>query len=56
MIFNVQSLIEYISKIMTLEKGDLILTGTPEGVGEIFSGDFLESSLNNICSLKVNVE
>ena len=36
MIFSVEKIIEFISSIMTLEEGDLILTGTPEGVGEIF--------------------
>jgi 2-keto-4-pentenoate hydratase/2-oxohepta-3-ene-1,7-dioic acid hydratase in catechol pathway len=40
---------------MTLEPGDLIMTGTPEGVGEIFKGDLLEAKLGSICSLKVNV-
>jgi len=35
MIFSVERIIEFISEIMTLEQGDLILTGTPEGVGEI---------------------
>ena len=56
MIFSVQEIIEFISKIMTLEPGDLILTGTPEGVGEIFSGDVLEADLGDICYLKVTVE
>ena len=41
---------------MTLEPGDLIMTGTPEGVGEIIKGDILEANLGNICSLKVNVD
>ena len=56
MIFSIEEIIEYISKIMTLEPGDLIMTGTPEGVGEIVSGDVLEAQLGDICSLKVNVE
>ncbi len=55
MIFSVEEIIEYISKIMTLETGDLIMTGTPEGVGEIKKGDILEGFLSNICSLKVDV-
>ena len=41
---------------MTLEKGDLIMTGTPEGVGEIKSGDIIEAYLGDICSLKVDVK
>jgi 2-keto-4-pentenoate hydratase/2-oxohepta-3-ene-1,7-dioic acid hydratase in catechol pathway len=55
MIFTVEEIIEYISKIMTLEKGDLIMTGTPEGVGEIKRGDFIEGELENFSFLKVNV-
>ena len=55
MIYSVERIIEFISLIMTLEPGDLIMTGTPEGVGEIVSGDILEAELRNICSLKVNV-
>jgi len=56
MIFTIEEIIEYISNIMTLEPGDLIMTGTPEGVGEILSGDILEAQLGNICLLKVFVE
>ena len=56
MIFSIEEIIEFISKIMTLEHGDLIMTGTPEGVGEIIKGDILEAKLGDICSLKVNVD
>ena len=56
MIFSFDEIIEFISKVMTLEPGDLIMTGTPEGVGEIVTGDILEAQLGNICYLKVNVE
>ena len=45
MVFKIPTLIEYISDKMTLEEGDLILTGTPEGVGEFKHGDMLEGSL-----------
>jgi len=55
MIFSVEQIIEFISNIMTLEPGDLIMTGTPECVGEIQKGDVLEANLGNICNLKVNV-
>jgi 2-keto-4-pentenoate hydratase/2-oxohepta-3-ene-1,7-dioic acid hydratase in catechol pathway len=41
---------------MTLKAGDLILTGTPEGVGEIKEGDIIEAHLGSICSLRVNVK
>jgi 2-keto-4-pentenoate hydratase/2-oxohepta-3-ene-1,7-dioic acid hydratase in catechol pathway len=39
MVFNVGTLIAYISSVMTLEPGDLIFTGTPAGVGELKDGD-----------------
>ena len=55
MIYSVERIIEFISDVMTLEHGDLIMTGTPEGVGEIVAGDLLEAKLEDICSLKVDV-
>ena len=55
MIFSIEDIISFISNIMTLEPGDLIMTGTPEGVDEIKKGDFLEASIENICSLQVDV-
>lgn len=39
MVFSIPVLIEYISHVMTLDPGDLILTGTPEGVGKLAPGD-----------------
>lgn len=42
MIFDIESLIVYISKFITLRKGDLIYTGTPAGVGPVNIGDKLE--------------
>jgi len=55
-IYSIGKIIEFISKVMTLEPGDLILTGTPEGVGEIVAGDVLEAELGDICSLKIDVK
>ena len=52
MIFGVPVLIEYISHIMTLEPGDLILTGTPEGVGRIQSGDVVEVEIPGVGILR----
>lgn len=45
MIFPIHKILSYMSCIMTLQKGDLILTGTPKGVGLIKPGDALEASL-----------
>jgi len=48
MIFPPEEIIAYISKWMTLEKGDIIATGTPEGVGPIFPGDVVEARIEGI--------
>jgi acylpyruvate hydrolase len=56
MIYSVEQIISFISEIMTLERGDLILTGTPEGVGEIKESDVLEARLGSLCSLTVDVQ
>lgn len=42
MAFGIPTLIAYISRIMTLEPGDVIATGTPEGVGPLHAGDVVE--------------
>ena len=51
MIFNPIEVVEYISSIMTLEKGDLIFTGTPAGVSRVKRGDKLEARLGEITEL-----
>ncbi|KAJ1673959.1 hypothetical protein EV182_004242 [Spiromyces aspiralis] len=45
MIFRIPQLIEHISSIMTLEEGDLVLTGTPKGVGPIEVGQQVVAGL-----------
>jgi acylpyruvate hydrolase len=45
MIFPIPRLIEHVSSIMTLEEGDLLLTGTPAGVGPLVPGDVVSCSL-----------
>ena len=45
MIFRIPRLIQHISSIMTLEEGDLILTGTPAGVGPLAAGDKVECAI-----------
>lgn len=47
MIFHFNHLIAYVSKFMTLRAGDLLFTGTPEGVGPIKIGDKLEGFLED---------
>jgi len=55
MIFKIDEIIEYVSSIMTLEKGDIIATGTPEGVGPLRHGDFVEAWIEGIGVLKEKV-
>ena len=45
MVFNIPFLLSYISRIMTLEPGDLVCTGTPAGVGMLAAGDTVEVQL-----------
>ncbi len=45
MIFNFEKIISYVSRFITLRAGDLIFTGTPEGVGPVKIGDRLEGWL-----------
>jgi 2-keto-4-pentenoate hydratase/2-oxohepta-3-ene-1,7-dioic acid hydratase in catechol pathway len=52
MIFPIPVLIEYISGIMTLEPDDLILTGTPEGVGRLAPGDVVEVEVPGVGILR----
>jgi 2-keto-4-pentenoate hydratase/2-oxohepta-3-ene-1,7-dioic acid hydratase in catechol pathway len=52
MIFAIPVLVEYISHVMTLEAGDLILTGTPEGVGKLVAGDVVEVEIPGVGVLR----
>jgi 2-keto-4-pentenoate hydratase/2-oxohepta-3-ene-1,7-dioic acid hydratase in catechol pathway len=56
MLFDVPTLVSYVSRMMTLEPGDVILTGTPEGVGPLVAGDGLEVEIDRIGVLRVRVE
>lgn len=55
MIFNVEKIISYLSNIMTLLPGDVIITGTPAGASELHEGDRLVGIIENIGELKNNV-
>lgn len=55
MIFSVPYLISYISGIMALEEGDLILTGTPKGVGPVREHDELQAGIEGIISMTFKV-
>ena len=51
MVFNVTTLIAYISSVMTLEPGDIIFTGTPAGVGELKNGDVVDVEIEGLGKL-----
>jgi len=55
-IFSVDHLVSFISQVMTLEPGDLIITGTPAGIGPMQPGDEVEVRIEGIGSLKNNVK
>jgi acylpyruvate hydrolase len=52
MIFPVEEIISYASRYMTLEAGDVIATGTPEGVGPISDGDLIEAKIDGVGKLR----
>jgi len=51
MVYGVATLIEYITSFMTLLPGDMIMTGTPEGVGKLVTGDVVEVEVEGIGTL-----
>lgn len=55
MVFSVQQLIAYCSEIFTLQPGDLLFTGTPEGVAPVEDGDLLEASSDLLPAFRVYV-
>jgi len=52
MAFSIPFLLSYISKVMTLEPGDLICTGTPAGVGTLKAGDEVQVEIVGISSVR----
>lgn len=55
MVFSVGKLIAFASSVMTLEPGDLLLTGTPAGVGPLQPGDTVEVSIEGLGTLRNSV-
>ncbi len=55
MIFNIRQLIAFASTVMTLETGDIMMTGTPAGVGPLLPGDVVEVSIEGIGTLRNSV-
>jgi 5-oxopent-3-ene-1,2,5-tricarboxylate decarboxylase/2-hydroxyhepta-2,4-diene-1,7-dioate isomerase len=52
MIFDIPALVAYLSEFMTLSPGDIILTGTPEGLADVKVGDEVVTEIEGIGSLK----
>lgn len=52
MVFSIPRIIAHISGIMTLEPGDLIATGTPEGIGPLAEGDSVEVEVKGVGSIQ----
>jgi 2-keto-4-pentenoate hydratase/2-oxohepta-3-ene-1,7-dioic acid hydratase in catechol pathway len=51
MIFPVPVVLEYVTQFMTLEPGDIVITGTPEGVGALEAGDHIEVEIEGIADV-----
>ncbi|MDX1690486.1 MAG: fumarylacetoacetate hydrolase family protein [Acidimicrobiia bacterium] len=52
MVFGVAEILAFVSRVMTLLPGDVILTGTPDGVGPLLPGDVVEVEIERIGSLR----
>ena len=55
LIWNIAETIEVLSQAWELQPGDLIMTGTPEGVGAVQAGDILEGGIAGLSPLRVNI-
>jgi fumarylpyruvate hydrolase len=55
LIWNIPDTIAYLSTLFTLEPGDLIMSGTPAGVGPVKKGDVLEGAVEGLTPLKVKI-
>jgi 2-keto-4-pentenoate hydratase/2-oxohepta-3-ene-1,7-dioic acid hydratase in catechol pathway len=55
MLFTVPAMIAYVSSVFTLEEGDLLFTGTPEGVAQVSPGDVISASLEGFASMTLTV-
>ncbi|RZL31542.1 MAG: FAA hydrolase family protein, partial [Pedobacter sp.] len=56
LLFSFEHIISFVSQYITLKKGDLIFTGTPEGVGQVKQGDHLEAWLQGKQLLNFSVK
>ncbi len=56
MIFSVEKIIAFVSRYITLRKGDILFTGTPAGVGPVQPGDFLEGFIGSKKLLEIKIK
>ncbi len=56
MLWKIDELISYVSQFFTLKKGDIIFTGTPEGVSAVKPNDLLEGYIENKKSFRIHVK
>ncbi|HPX77018.1 MAG TPA: fumarylacetoacetate hydrolase family protein [Bacteroidales bacterium] len=56
MVFNIDEIIEYVSKFLTLKIGDIIFTGTPKGVGKLEIGDELKAFIEERELLNIKIK
>ena len=55
MIFRIPYLLSFISTYFTLEEGDVVLTGTPSGVGPVQNGDKITGEITGVANITFNV-
>jgi 2-keto-4-pentenoate hydratase/2-oxohepta-3-ene-1,7-dioic acid hydratase in catechol pathway len=55
MVFSPERLISSISRVMTLKEDDIIMTGTPAGVGPLADGDIVEAGIDGLCMMTLRV-
>ena len=55
LIWSIPEMIAYLSRLFELKAGDLIMTGTPAGVGAVKTGDVLEGGVDGIATLSIKV-
>ncbi len=56
MIFKIDEIVSYLSTVYTLEEGDLIYTGTPEGVAQLLPGDKVKAAMGELIDINLTVK